>query len=67
MIDVTPGRKMIVKGLAKRFGGCGCKRQCQVEQYGEETGSESKPRGRFSVCEIEADRLGVTLPERNDP
>lgn len=66
MSNVTPDRKTIVKELAKRFGGCGCKERCEVEQYGED-GMDRKPRGRFSVCELEADRLGVEVPERNEP
>lgn len=62
----TPDRKTVVKELAKRFGGCGCKDRCEMEQYGDD-GNDRKPRGRFSVCEVEADHLGVKIPKRVAP
>lgn len=48
--------------LADRFGGCGCTQHCQMEQYGDE-GKETKPRGRFSACKLEAEKTGVRLPQ----
>jgi hypothetical protein len=56
-------RKTVVETLAKHFGGCGCKTRCEREQACGDDGEwmDSKPNGRFSVCEIEADDLGVTL------
>lgn len=62
----TPDRKTVVKELAKRFGGCGCKDRCEMEQYGE-GGNARKPRGRYSVCEREADRLGVEITKKETP
>ena len=50
-----------LEALARRFGGCGCKDRCPLEQYGE-SGTDQKPNGMFSVCEIEADQRGVTIP-----
>jgi hypothetical protein len=52
-----------VEALAKRFGGCGCKDRCEMEQYGE-AGADRKPRGRFSVCEVEAEQRDVKIPRK---
>lgn len=51
--------------LASRFGGCGCKQQCAREQYSREEAGDRKPRGRFTVCEIQADELGICIPGRD--
>jgi hypothetical protein len=55
-------RKEELQVLLKRFGSCRCTEACPMEQYGED-GADDKPRGRFSVCELEADRCGLLLPE----
>jgi hypothetical protein len=62
---MTDDREHQVRILARKFGFCGCKHHCQLEQYGEE-GNESKPRGRFSVCELEADKYGIEVPEKGE-
>jgi len=65
-VSNEPDRKELLKELARRFGGCGCKDACQVEQFGED-GNNRKPCGRFSVCEVEADKLRVMVPKRKTP
>lgn len=52
--------------LATKFGGCGCKHSCAREQYSREEVGEHKPRGRFTVCEIQADELGINIPGRKE-
>lgn len=47
--------------LAKKFGGCGCKTHCAKEQFSVEQADDMKPMGRFTVCEIEAEELGLSL------
>ena len=63
-----PDRKTVVETLAKNFGGCGCKHRCEREQScgDDEEWMANKPNGRFSVCEIEAEDLGVKVPKQND-
>lgn len=57
--------KAELKVLANKFGGCGCKHACAREQYSREEAPDHKPRGRFTVCEIQADELGIDLPGRD--
>lgn len=57
-------RKQQLEVLAARFGFCGCKDRCQWE-HGE-NGNDSKPRGRSSVCELEAEQLGIEMPDKED-
>lgn len=56
-----------LKALARKFGGCGCKDRCAREQYCREEAPSHKPRGRFTVCEIQAEKLGIHLPAREEP
>lgn len=58
-------RKQQLRILALRFGGCGCKNGCQIEQYADES-MQDKPNGRFSVCELEADEHGIPLPGKGE-
>lgn len=58
-------KKKMLKILAVRFGFCGCRLRCQMEKYGE-NGNESKPRGRYSVCELEADQHDIPVPEKGE-
>jgi hypothetical protein len=55
-------RKDELQVLLKRFGSCRCTEACPMEQYGE-NGADDKPRGRFAVCELEADMWRLLLPE----
>lgn len=58
-----PTQKEELQLLLKRFGKCGCKDRCMLEQFGE-SGADRKPRGRFSVCElvVEKQRLESRKP-----
>lgn len=49
------------KILLEKFGTCGCKGHCEVEQYPEPS-MQDKPGGRYSVCEVEAQDLGIWEP-----
>lgn len=53
--------KKQMKVLLARFGTCRCDKTCQVEQYADES-MRDKPGGRYSVCEIEAEKNGLPLP-----
>ena len=57
-----PDRKKVCTKLLSQFGTCECKRHCAREQYTPEEAGEHKPRGRYSVCEIEAQDLGIWQP-----
>lgn len=63
-----PDRKTVVETLAKQFGGCGCKTHCEREQAcgDDEEWMGNKPNGRYAVCEIEAEELGVALPNKEE-
>lgn len=57
--------KSTMQELANRFGGCGCKDRCEMEQFGE-AGVDRKPRGRLSVCEVDAEILGLKMPKQEN-
>lgn len=52
--------------MAKTFGGCGCKNHCAREQYTRDEAPEHKPNGRYSVCEVQADELGIAIPGKEE-
>jgi hypothetical protein len=60
-----PDRKTVCEALMKRFGPCRCASHCQVEQHADED-MQDKPGGRYSVCEIEAEKLGIPVPPSKD-
>lgn len=61
-------KKRNMEVLARHFGGCGCKGRCEREQRcgDDDRWLDRKPRGRFSVCEIEAEELEVRLTVKED-
>lgn len=54
-----------MKVLLTNFGTCRCDKACQVEQYSDES-MRDKPGGRYSVCEIEAEKNGLKIPPREE-
>lgn len=58
--------KQKMEFMAKQFGFCRCKSACQVEQYADPD-MQDKPGGRYSVCEVEADKCGIKVPAKEEP
>jgi hypothetical protein len=61
-----PDRKTVCTTLLEHFGTCKCTNSCAREQYVEEEAGEHKPGGRYSVCEIEAEKLGIWTPPEEE-
>jgi hypothetical protein len=62
-----PDRKTVCTTMLKHFGTCKCDNACAREQYSDEAEvGEAKPGGRFSVCEIEAEKLGIWTPPEEE-
>lgn len=57
--------KQKMETLMKHFGPCRCDGHCQVEQVSDESMRE-KPGGRYSVCEVEAEKHGIQVPPREE-
>ena len=62
---MTTNRKEQLQILLGRFGTCGCKDRCQVQEHVDEN-ARNKPNGRFSVCELEADEHGIEIPTKEE-
>lgn len=60
-----PNEKQKLETLMAHFGPCRCENACQVEQFSDER-DRNKPGGRFSVCELDAEKHGIKIPKHED-